>query len=159
MALLFHPSPVKSGAGPDEYRRAERLPMKAETIIDDDHVTMLFYPASGIVHHCFHKPTFGKHFRNTLMEGLRVLKQKKATKWLSDDRENSALGAENTEWSQNIWAPQARAAGWSCWAIVLPRELVGQMNMQQFIELNSKRGVTVSVFSDPTRALSWLEQQ
>jgi hypothetical protein len=130
-----------------------------ETILENEFATLLYYPESKIIHHCFHKPTFGKSFRSTLLEGLKILKQHHAKKWLSDDRENSALGRENTDWSQNIWGPQARAAGWNCWAIVLPTDLVGQMNMRQFIELNLKKGVSVSVFSEPAQALAWLEQQ
>jgi hypothetical protein len=133
--------------------------MAAETIIENEFVTMLYHPESGIIHHRFHKPAFGKNFRNALMTGLKILKQRHAKKWLSDDRENSALGEENTDWSQNIWAPQARAAGWNCWAIVLPKELIGQMNMRQFIELNSRKGVSVNVFPDPAEALAWLVQQ
>jgi len=31
--------------------------------------------------------------------------------------------------------------------------------MRQFIELNLESGVSVRVFSDPTQALVWLEQQ
>jgi hypothetical protein len=132
--------------------------MPPETIIENEFVTLLYYPESKIIHHRFHKPTFGKTFRSALMQGLKILKQHHARKWLSDDRENSALGSENTDWSQTIWAPQARAAGWNCWAVVLPKELIGQMNMKQFIELNSEKGVSVCVFSDPAQALVWLEQ-
>jgi hypothetical protein len=32
------------------------------------------------------------------------------------------------------------------------------MNMKQFIEFNSQKGVSVCVFSDPAQALAWLEQ-
>jgi hypothetical protein len=133
--------------------------MLPETIVENEFATLRYYPESKIIHHQFHKPTFGKTFRSVLLQGLITLKQHHVRKWLSDDRENSALGSENTDWSQNIWAPQARAAGWNRWAIVLPRELVGQMNMRQFIELNLGKGVAVSVFSEPDQALVWLEQQ
>ena len=133
--------------------------MPPETIVENEFATLLYYPGSKIIHHQFHKPTFGKTFRTVLMQGLKILKQHHARKWLSDDRKNSALGSENTDWSQTVWGPQARAAGWNCWAIVLPRELVGQMNMRQFIEINLEKGVSDCVFPEPTQALTWLEQQ
>jgi hypothetical protein len=132
--------------------------MPPETIIDNEIVTLLYYPESKIIHNRFHKPTFGKSYRGVMIQGLRILKQRQATKWLSDNRELSAVGSENTEWLKAIWAPQAMAAGWNRWAILLPKELIGQMNMKQFIEFNSDKGVSVCVFSDSARALVWLEQ-
>jgi hypothetical protein len=42
---------------------------------------------------------------------------------------------------------------------VLPRELIGQMNMKQYIDNNLKKGVVVRVFPHPAEALAWLEQQ
>ena len=49
--------------------------MPPETIIKNEFATLLYYPQSKIIHHQFHKPTFGKTFRNVLMQGLRILKQ------------------------------------------------------------------------------------
>ena len=133
--------------------------MSKTTLIDTDYVTLWYDAEKKIVHHKFHKYIYGQQFRNVLEKGLEVFKEKGAQKWLSDDRNNSALPTEDGDWAQENWAPRVIAAGWKYWAIVLPEKVVGQMNMQRFIEENTKLGLTVRVFSDPDEALKWLESQ
>jgi hypothetical protein len=133
--------------------------MSKTTLIDTDYVTLWHDPVKKIVHHQFHKYIYGQQFRNVLEKGLEVFKEKGVQKWLSDDRNNSALPTEDGDWAQNNWVPRMIAAGWKYWAIVLPEKVIGQMNMQHFIEENTKLGVTVQVFSDPDKARTWLESQ
>jgi len=68
-----------------------------------------------------------------------------------------ALGEEDTAWAENDWFPRVLAAGWEYWAIVLPDNIVGQMNMKTFIDDYAAAGITVRVFTDPAEALEWLE--
>ncbi len=100
---------------------------------------------------------FGDSFKNVLDRGYEVLKANNATKWLSDDRGNSALRTEDAGWAQKEWFPRVAAAGWKFWAIVLPQNIVGKMNMRQFIAQYAEAGITVQVFTDPDEALKWLE--
>jgi len=99
----------------------------------------------------------GDAFKEVLDKGLEQMKEHGATKWLSDDRANSALRPEDSAWANEDWTPRVLAAGWKYWAIVLPQNVIGRMNMQQFIDQQSQAGVTVRVFSDPNEALSWLD--
>jgi hypothetical protein len=133
--------------------------MSEITILDNEFITMKYYPDKKILHHTFHKYIFGDEFRAALNKGVEVLQQYNAHKWLSDDRENSALPKEDTNWSVTDWFPRVVKAGWKYWAIVLPKKIVGQMNMNQFIEEYSKKGVITKIFSDPTDAMTWLEKQ
>jgi hypothetical protein len=133
--------------------------MSKATLIDNDYVTLWYDPEKKIVHHKFHKYIYGQQFRDVLEKGLEVFKEKGSQKWLSDDRNNSALPTEDTNWAQSNWAPRVIAAGWKYWAIVLPEKVIGQMNMQHFIDNYSEKGVAVQVFSDPDEALSWLKSQ
>jgi hypothetical protein len=131
--------------------------MSATTILDNEYATLWFHPEKKIVHHQFHKFIFGEAFRNVLSTGVEVMKKNGAHKWLSDDRNNSAISQEDREWGDSVWTPQVVAAGWKYWAVVLPEKVVGQMSMKHLIEDYSNRGVKVQVFSDPAQALKWLE--
>jgi hypothetical protein len=126
-------------------------------VLDSEHATLWFHEESGVVHHQFKKYVYGAPFREVLERGLDLMNEKKARKWLSDDRKNSALIPQDAEWAQSDWSPRVHAAGWKYWAIVLPENVIGKMNMQQFIDDQSSGGVTVQVFSDPNQALGWLE--
>jgi hypothetical protein len=109
------------------------------------------------VHHKFKRPISGEDFRAVLNTGLQIMEEYGAIRWLSDDRENSALSEEDTDWAQNDWFPRVLKVGWQQWAIVLPESVIGQMNMQMFIDQQTSAGVDVQVFSDPDEALTWLE--
>jgi hypothetical protein len=127
------------------------------TVLNNDFATVLYHPDGKIVHHQFHKFIYGQAFRDVLTKGAEIFEQYGATKWLSDDRNNSALPAEDSEWAIQTWNPRVLQAGWQYWAVVLPVKIIGQMNMQRFIEMYSEMGVTVKAFSDPDEALAWLK--
>jgi len=127
-------------------------------VLENDVVRLWYHPEERIVHHQFLKFIWGKQFREVLNEGLKVFEHEGATKWLSDDRENSALSKDDTEWAMTDWFPRVAKAGWKHWSIVLPRNVIGQMNMTRFIAAYSARGLVVNVFEEPAAALDWLER-
>jgi hypothetical protein len=94
--------------------------MPTITIIDNESASLWYHPEAGIVHHEFKKYMWGEAFRGVLDKGLEQMKEHGATKWLSDDRANSALQPADADWALNDWAPRAAAADWKYWAIVLP---------------------------------------
>ena len=133
--------------------------MDKEVILDNEHMTMWYYPRKKIVHHQFHKFTYGKTLRDGLSAGAVMLEEKGAQKWLSDDRKNTGLGKDDMDWTATVWRPRAIKAGWKYWALVLPEKIIGQMSMKRIIAEYANTGVTVHVFSNPDEAMTWLEAQ
>jgi hypothetical protein len=133
--------------------------MASLKILDDDYVSMWYHPEPRILHHQFHKYVWGETFREALNRGVSLFIEHGASKWLSDDRANAALSQADTDWAMNDWFPRVLKAGWKYWGIVLPENVIGQINMKRFIAAYSARGVTTQVFSDPVAAMSWLEKQ
>jgi len=133
--------------------------MDKELILDNDYMTLWYYPGKKIVHHQFHKFTYGKALRDGLSAGAALLEEKGAQKWLSDDRKNTGLGKEDMNWTATVWRPRVIKAGWKYWALVLPEKILGQMSMKRIIEEYANTGVTVQIFSDPDEAMRWLETQ
>jgi hypothetical protein len=131
--------------------------MSKTTVIDTDYATLWYYPEQKIVHHVFKRFIYGQEFRQVLEKGLEIFKQHGAQRWLSDDRNNSALPKADSEWGINDWSPRVVEAGWKYWAIVMPDKVVGQMNMQRFIDLYATKGVTIQIFDDSDEALNWLK--
>jgi hypothetical protein len=131
--------------------------MSAFTIMDSEAATLWFHSDAGIVHHRFKKPVSGDDFRWVLDGGLQLFMVHGASKWLSDDRANSALDIEDAQWAMNDWAPRVAAVGWEYWAIVLPKSAVGATDMARYIDQQTALGVDVQVFSDPVLALAWLD--
>lgn len=131
--------------------------MSKITILDKEYVTLWYHPESKIVHHQFHKFIYGDKFREVLEKGLEIFKQYGATKWLSDDRLNSALPAADSKWGLEDWNPRVFAAGWKYWAVVVPDKVAGQLNINWLMRENIAHGLQVKAFDDADEALKWLE--
>jgi hypothetical protein len=133
--------------------------MAATVVLDNEYATLWFRDDTKIVHHKVKKFIHGKTLQEMLTKGYETLKAKGCKKWLSDDALNGPLLKDDEAWAKTEWFPKVVKAGWKFWAIVLPQQVIGQMNMKRFIEDYAKAGITVNVFSDPDKALSWLASQ
>ena len=132
--------------------------MSTITVFDNEQAALWLHPESGIVHHKSKtRDISSADFRNVLNQGCDLMKKNGATKWLGDDRAHSALSPEDAAWAADDWRPRVMAVGWKYWAIVLPQNVIGHMNMKQFIDDAAKDGVNARVFADPGQALAWLE--
>lgn len=131
--------------------------MVPDTIINTDYATLWYHPDSKVVHHYFKTSVSGEQFRQVLNRGIELLEEHHAEKWLSDDRNNSALTPEDSQWAFSDWEPRVLQAGWRYWAIVLPQGIVGRMDMARNAAAIRDAGLCVSVFSDPDDALAWLQ--
>jgi hypothetical protein len=128
-------------------------------LIDNDKVRLQYHPRTRIVHHELRQFVHGAEFREVLERGLETFRKYAAYKWLSDDRGNGPLKPADAKWALEDWAPRVMAAGWRFWAVVMPEKVIGQMNMRRWISTYAEQGVTVSAFTDPESAMTWLERE
>ena len=133
--------------------------MSSITILNNEHVTVWYHPDKKIIHHQFHKFMHGQEFRDALNAGTEAMKKYGAHKWLSDDRQNSALPRVDNEWAHTEWFPRTVLAGWKYWALVLPEKIIGQMNMNREAKIYSEQGIITAKFENPDEAMAWLEKQ
>lgn len=127
------------------------------TILDTEYASLVYHADSKIVHHTFHQPIGGEKFQQVLEAGIPYLEKYGASKWLSDDRLNSELSAEDTKWATQEWFKRSQEAGWKTWALVVPMDIFARLNLVEHVNHYSKRGILVNVFTDVTPALTWLE--
>ncbi|HWO17501.1 MAG TPA: hypothetical protein VNO30_01955 [Kofleriaceae bacterium] len=126
-------------------------------VVDNSLISVWVYPEQRLIHHQMKRFCFGNDFREALTRGVEAMQQYGATKWLSDDRANSALPPDDGQWGTEVWFPRAKAAGWKHWAIVQPRKILGQTNMDRFARQFGDQGINARMFTDPDEALRWLE--
>jgi hypothetical protein len=129
------------------------------TLIENEYACLWYYPEDRIVHHKFLQPVSGSSFQDVLTAGLDLLKEQGAQKWLSDDRLNSILSAEDSAWSQEYWLPRAVQAGWRYWAILQPEKARGQINLKRLAGyVTAHYNVNVQLFPQLEEAFQWLKQ-
>lgn len=127
-----------------------------QIILEDEFASLWYYPQIKVVHHKFHKFIYGDHFKKVLSQGADFFEREGCVKWLSDDRNNSALPKEDADWAMTEWNPRVIQAGWKYWAMILPDKSIGKMNMKRLIANYQEQNVTIEIFEDPDTALVWL---
>ena len=133
--------------------------MKSEIIIDNKNFSLWYYPENKIIHHKFHDYVYGSALRSYLHEGVKVMKDKSAVKWLSDDRENPTLSPEDVLYGKDVWVPAAIKAGWKYWDLILPAAVPGKSSMTRFLDYVAEYGVVIKLFQETDEAIKWLQEQ
>ena len=131
--------------------------MAAITIIDDEKRSLHYHPDSKVIHHTMKAPVSGREFRDLLTLGAECMERNRATKWLSDDRKNGPLGPDDSTWGETIWRPRVLRAGFKFWAIVVPANAVGSLQMRRFANEYREQGVLVEIFGDLEPVWGWLK--
>lgn len=133
--------------------------MWRETLIETPRMSLWYLPDDRIIHHQMHQYPGQETLEEVLLRGLEAMKEHGAQKWLSDDRAGGAVPRSHHEWGDQVWAPQAIAAGWKYWALLPPEQALGHANMTRLVQVYAGKGVTVKIFSEPSQAQLWLRRQ
>jgi len=136
--------------------------MDAEIIYDSPLATMYYYPDTKIIHHEIHlsnEPWKDNEFRELMMLGSRTLAEKGAQKWLSDDRNTLAVNKMEYQWGHDYWFPETLKRGWKHWAIVQPKHLIAQLNLEIMVKEYAAQGINAMFFTEVDKAMDWLVKQ
>lgn len=130
-----------------------------QLILENEHITLWYYPELFIVHHQMVKTPTSDEFRELLNRGAETLERYGAIKWMSDDRGNTLLRPQDEEWADSVWLPRVLKAGFKYWAIVLPATAIGKLNMQRLADQHARRGIVSKIETMPLPAFEWLKAQ
>jgi hypothetical protein len=137
----------------------EAAGMSTVTILDDEYMSLWYYPETGIVHHRIKSYLVQGGFRKLLSASAELLETHRATKYLSDDRSNVVVDPEDIRWADDNWYPRAAKAGLKHWALVLPSTMVGTLQAKSILENRRRQGLDVEGFDRIEDAMAWLESQ
>ncbi len=131
--------------------------MSRRLVLENEFAHVWFHPEARIVHHQVHKFIWGEAYQQMLNDGLDALVCEGATKWLSENRDDTVHSRADTEWVVRDWIPRARKAGWKYWAVVPPANVIGQMNIERLLGEAQRVGVVGRIFSEIGPAFIWLD--
>jgi hypothetical protein len=132
--------------------------MEPEIVLSTEWATVRYDQTHECVYHTFHKGIGGAPFRETLETGLDVLNTHHLTKWVSDDRLNTAFTPDDIRYACEDWGPRCAACGWKYWALIVPEEIAARGTMVPIVETFYNLGVRVQVFIELDSAFSWISQ-
>jgi hypothetical protein len=133
--------------------------MSTVIVFDDEYMSLWYYPETGIVHHRIkgYLPQGG--FRKLLSASAELLETRRATKYVSDDRDNVVVDPEDIKWADDNWYPRVAKAGLRHWALVLPSTMVGTVQAKSILETRRRQGLDVEGFGRIEDALAWLRSK
>jgi hypothetical protein len=125
-------------------------------IRQDEYASLWYHPGPKVVHHRIHRFVPAGIFQEILTAGAVILEQDRASKWLSDHGDGTVVRNDDLEWARTTWGPRVVGAGLKYWAIVPPRQVIGQMQMDQIISEAQALGLAVRTFTNDAAARAWL---
>ena len=80
-------------------------------------------------------------------------------KVLSDNKELVVWRDEDVKFINDDYLPRMIKSGWKYWGIVQPKNAVGRLAMQNFINFYKEHGVEVQEYNDYHSAYNWLKSK
>lgn len=106
----------------------------------------------------WHGVVAGDSFRQPILQGVELLKEKKAIKFLNDGSRQIPVPEEDERWINEVVFPQLVAIGIKYIAVVLPkgdkRKVENKVSVQKMVEAVP---FTLEYFDDSAVARKWLE--
>jgi hypothetical protein len=110
--------------------------MSHHILIAESYGSMLWAPEVPCLIVRFHGFVNLQQYQQLMNQGLDLYQRKaqntRATGWIADTRQLSALPAATQEWLASSWNPRAYAAGLRCISFVRPETIFGQIAMQLY---------------------------
>ncbi len=131
--------------------------MEPEIISKTPKYTIKYYPDFQIIHHHVVERLNGNEMYQLLTACIQTLRTKKANKWLSEDPPHMAYTKEMLEEGTLKWLSDALEAGWKYWAIIKPKNMIGQLNFELMMKMYSEKGIESRAFDDIDSAIEWLK--
>jgi hypothetical protein len=133
--------------------------MSTVTVFDDEHMALRYHPETGIVHHRIKGFLPHGGFRKLLSASDELLETHRATKYVSDDRDNVVVDPEDIKWADANWYPRVAKAGLRHWALVPPSTMVGTLQAKSILETRRRQGLDVEGLGRIQDALAWLQSK
>lgn len=98
----------------------------------------------------------GEALRVPMNQGLELLKEKKASRWLADMREQKVLVQADQDWTVQDWTPRAVSTGLKKSAFVIPESALGQLTLKKITSRVGEYELKMAYFSSLEEARKWL---
>lgn len=98
-------------------------------------------------------------FKELLEAELRALKDHRGSALLADCRQQKVINPADQDEANKEWLPRALAAGLKCFAVILPKSGLAEMNIRDALGKVPATSLQVGYFATVEEGKAWLKQQ
>lgn len=126
-----------------------------EIYLDEPYISIRWRGVPQILYAEWKGYATSSEFRAALMTGVRVIRQRHVTAYISDARKAKLILPEDERWAREVWLPQAIAAGLKRMAIVTASAGLSKMAYDDAVTDIDSHGLAFRTFDSVAVATTW----
>ncbi|RYZ02088.1 MAG: hypothetical protein EOO73_33265 [Myxococcales bacterium] len=130
---------------------------RRELLFEDQHLKIELVPALSAMINTWSGFLKGDEYRGRMERVLELVSRHGVDRVLADVSRIRSLIAEDRDWTNEVWAPRAVAAGMRAMAVVLPSNVFAQLGVTRVVEKLGDVQMSTAQFDDALDAQRWLE--
>jgi hypothetical protein len=112
-------------------------------------------------HKCIHSEWKGfansAEFRDGVMRGVQAIRERHATRYVSDTRKVKVVVREDQIWAYDVAAPLMAAAGLKRMAVVTAHTGLGRLTVEDVVRMVDDKVLLVRTFDSVAEAVTWVK--
>jgi hypothetical protein len=130
---------------------------RPEVLFEDSHLRAELVPQISAIINVWSGFLMGEGYRRRLEQVLELVTRHRVDRVLADSRQLRALVADDSHWTDVVWAPRAVACGIRAMAVVLPRSVFAQLHVTRITQKLGEEQMLTAQFDELVDAQRWLE--
>jgi len=126
-----------------------------ETYLDEPYITIRWRGVPQVLYAEWKGFATSSEFRAALLAGVRVIRERHVTAYISDARRAKLILPEDERWAREVWLPQAVAAGLKRMAIVTATAGLSKMAYDDAASDIDSHGLSFRTFDSVAGATTW----
>ena len=131
--------------------------MDDEIYLDEPYLTIRWRPVPKILYAEWKGFVTSAQFRAALMTGVRAIREKHVTGYVSDARQAKILGPEDEQWARDVWLPEVIAAGLKRMAVVTAPTGMAKVMYEDAAEDMDSQAFAMRTFDSIPAATVWAQ--
>ncbi len=126
-----------------------------EIYLDEPYISIRWRAVPQVLYAEWKGYATSSEFRAALLTGVRAIRARHATAYISDARKAKLILPEDERWGREVWLPQAVAAGLKRMAIVTAPAGLSKMAYDDAATAIDSHGLSMRTFDSVPAATTW----
>jgi hypothetical protein len=125
----------------------------------NNYLTLYYHAAESLGHPVWTGFASGEEHRNSVLECVKLIQEKKPQRWLTDNRKMKAVRKADQDWFTTEIIPIMAASSLRKFAVIISEDIFNQMAVNNIYQQTTRiNNFEMKFFDNEVTALTWLKQ-